>query len=258
MSTAVGNTGLEGVPSLEDICSLYRSIINDDFSGTGQINKDSSPWMKPFLNSALRDLYSDLRISGDMRVVKDNYILNGLPPLTAANPEAQCALTAQGYFNGTAWNANFTLPPDFLWMMKVWQRPSNTGAIFHPMQAAPSGLPGNYQGDHLHWYEMRAGNQMWFNGALQPADMRLRYMAIFPDIIGDSIDFSATFVPIQDCTNAVAMKMVAYYCQRLSPDQFSLAEQQAEKFTKKLINESILNSQLKEFQRLPFGSGDCQ
>jgi hypothetical protein len=122
------------------------------------------------------------------------------------------------------------------------------------MEVAPDGLCGVYQGQGMDRYEVRGKNEIWMNGALLNTDIRLRYVAVFPDIIGDEIDFDTTYVPIQDCTNAVAFKMVAYYAQRLSPDQFSLAESQAQKFTKKLITESVLNSQTKEFERQPFGS----
>ena len=106
-------------------------------------------------------------------------------------------------------------------------------------------------------YEMRGNNEMWMSGATLATDIRMRYMAVFPDIVGDSIDFSNTFVPIQDCTNAIAHKMVANYAQRLSPDQFSLADSRATGFTKKLIAESVLNSQAKQFERINFGAQVC-
>jgi hypothetical protein len=258
LSTVVGNDGLEGAPSLQSICDLYRSIVNDTFNnGAGQINTDSAPWMKPFLNSAIRDLYSDLRIVGDMRVVVDNHIVEGIPAIPAANPATQVALTYQGYYNGSTWNSSYLLPPNLLWLMKVWQRPSNTGSTFFPMHVAPAGLSGVYQGFGLGEYEVRGNNDLWFNGATLATDVRLRFMAVFPDLVGDDIDFSNTYVPIQDCTNAVAHKMVANYAQRLSPDQFPLADSRAEKFTRKLIAESVLNSQTKEFQRIPFGASSC-
>jgi hypothetical protein len=253
MATVVGNTGLEGVPSLQNICDLYRAIVNDTFNnGAGQINTDAAPWMKPFLNSAIRDLYSDLRMVADMRVVKDNYIISNIPPVTA-NPATQVAITYQGYYNGMMWSSDFTLPPDLLWLSKLWQRPSGTQSTFYPMTEAPAGLYGGYQGPTMGAYEVRGNNELWLSGATQAVDLRLRYVAAFPDIVGDNIDFSATYVPIQDCTNAVAHKMVANYAQRLSPDQFSLADSRAKEFTKKLVTESVRQSQNKEFERKPFG-----
>lgn len=258
MATVVGFDGLEGAPSLQSICDLYRSIVNDTFDGgAGQINTDTAPWMKPFLNSAIRDLYSDLRIVGDMRVIVDNAIVGPIPALATADASIQVALTYQGYFNGATWNALYRLPPDLLWLIKAWSRQSGIGDTFFPMSIAPAGLAGVYQGDCLSTYEMRGNNDMWMNGALLAADVRLRYMAVFPDIVGDDIDFANTFVPIQDCTNAVAHKMVANYAQRLSPDQFSLADSRAKEYTKKLVSESVLNSQSKQFARIAFGS-DCR
>lgn len=253
MSTIIGNDGLEGLPSLQDICDLYRAIVNDTFNGgAGQINTNTSPWIKPFLNSAIRDLYSDLRLIGDMRVVKDGYILRGLPALDKADPAVQTMLSYSGYFNGTGMDSDFVLPADLMWVLKLWQRSSGTDGPFHPLYEASSGLGGCFQGDCFSAYEVRGQNELWFDGALLPVDLRIRYIATFPNIVTDDIDFSSTYVPIQDCTNAVAFKMVAYYAQRLSPEEFPLAEQQANKFTKKLRDESIRNSQNKEYQRLPF------
>lgn len=101
---------------------------------------------------------------------------------------------------------------------------------------------------------MRGNNELWMTGALLETDLRFRYTAVFPNLIRDEIDFDATFVPIQDCTNAVAHKMVANYAQRLSPDQFALADGRAKEFTKKIISESVRYSQTKEFARQPFNA----
>lgn len=255
MANVVGFDGLEGAPSLQSICDLYRSIVNDTFDGgSGQINTDTAPWMKPFLNSAIRDLYSDLRMVSDLRVIRDGYIVPNVPPLATGDPSVQVALTYQGFFNGATWIPTIYLPVDLIYLSKVWQRPSNTSSIFYPMMECSSGLPGTYQGQAMGGYEMRGNNELWMTGALLATDLRLRYIAVFPDLIGDTIDFDATYVPIQDCTNAVAFKMVAYYAQRLSPDQFQLAESQAQKYTKKLISESVRFSQTKEYSRLPFNA----
>lgn len=258
MSTVVGFDGLEGVPSLQSICNLYRSIINDTFdNGDGQINTDAAPWMLPYLNSCIEDLYQDLGIVGDMRLVKDNYIVNGIPALAVANPETQVALTYQGYFDGSTWNSNYLLPPDLRWLLKMWQRPSNTSAVFMPMKIAAAGLSGIYQGHGLGEYEIRGNNELWFNGALLETDVRLRYEAGWQEITGTNVDFNTTFIPIQGSGTAIAFKMVAYYAQRLSPDQFQTAEAQAMKFTKKLTTKSVLNSQTKQFEREQFGAQDC-
>lgn len=258
MANVVGFDGLEGAPSLQSICDLYRSIINDSFDGgAGQINTDTAPWMLPFLNSGIEDLYEDLGLVGDMRLIRDNFLINSIPALAVANPETQVALTYAGYFNGSIWNSNFTLPPDLKYLKRVWQRPSNTGATFHPMHIAPAGLPGVYQGAGMGEYEMRGNNELWMNGAMLATDLRLRYEATWQEITGDSVDFSTTYVPIQGSRNAIAFKMIAYYAQRLSPDQFQLAEAQAIKFTKKLTAKSVLNSQAKQFSNQPYGSGDC-
>jgi len=253
MSTVVANDGLEGIPSLQAVCDLFRSLVNDTFNGgAGQINTDAAPWMKPFLNSAIDDVATELDLVGDMQVVKDNYLLLGIPGIAIADPTVQTALTYQGYFNGVTFNPQFLLPSDLLYVIKIWQRISGSGAPFMPLYEAPSGLPGGYQGDCFAGYEVRGQNEVWFNGSLQAVDLRIRYAAVFPNIVGDNIDFRTTYVPIQGGTNALAQKMVANYSQRLSPEEFPIADSRATKFTKQLKDRSIRKSQNKEFQRIPF------
>lgn len=257
MGAPVANDGQENIPSIQDVFDLFRSIINDGFNdGAGEISTNIAPWMKPMMNSAIRDLYADLRLSGSMAVVKDNYIVTGLPVAALNGPTVQTALLFQGYFDGIQIHQPYQLPSDLMWVVKVWQRITNSGASFTPLPLAPAGLSGCYQSDAFSAYEMRGPNEMWFNGALMPIDLRIRYVATFPDFIHDNIDFEHTWIPIQDSTNALAMKMVAYYAQRLSPDQFPIAESQAQKFTKKLKDDTIRNSQNKEFSAVPFLGGN--
>lgn len=256
MSTVVGNDGLEGIPSLQGVCDLFRSIVNDTFNGgAGQINTDVAPWMKPFLNSAIDDVATELDLVGDMQMVKDNYLLLGIPPLAAADPTVQTRLSYQGWFNGVTINGQFRLPSDLLYVIKIWQRVSGSGAPFTPIFEVPSGLPGCYQGDCFTGYEVRGQNDVWFNGALQPIDLRIRYAGVFPNIVGDNIDFRTTYVPLQGSTNALAQKMVANYAQRLSPEEFPVADARAKEFVKQLKSRTIRKNQFKEYQRLPFGSG---
>lgn len=256
MSAVVGNDGLEGIPSLQDICDLFRSLINDTFNGgAGQINTDASPWMKPFLNSSIDDVSTELELVGDMFVVKDNYLLLGIPPITNADPTVQTSLTYQGYFDGVTINGQYRLPSDLQSVVKIWQRISGSNEPFTPVFEAPSGLPSVYQGASFTGYEVRGQNEIWFNGALQPVDLRIRYIGVFPNIVGDNIDFSTTYIPIQKSLNALAQKMVANYAQRLSPEEFPIADARADKFVRQLKSRSIRNNQNKEYQRIPFGLG---
>lgn len=253
MSTVVGASGLEGYPSLQSICDLFRSLTNDTFDeGTGQISTNDAPWIKPFLNSAIRDLYSELRITGDMRVIRDNVVVSNLAPVTAGNPATQVALTYAGYFNGTSWNNLLRLPADLMWLEKLWQRPNGVDGPFFPLYPASSGIAGIYQADGFLSYEVRGQNELWLSGASLATDLRLRYQAVFPDIVASDIDFSNTYVPLMDSTNAITQKMVANYCQRMSPEQYELADSRAKEFVGKMKAESILNSQSKEFERREF------
>ena len=82
-------------PSLQSIANLFRASINDTANNTtgsgvgsgnsaGLIMPNSNPDLLTFMDSAIRDTYSDLRNVGDPELLLDNYILLGIPPLDAA------------------------------------------------------------------------------------------------------------------------------------------------------------------------------
>src|ERR1700744_6481350 len=85
-------------PSLQSMADLFRSQINDDMSGAtdtpgeGQIDTNTSPFLLTFMNSGIRELYSDLRNVGDPALILDNYLLLGIPPISAQNPAQRVTL----------------------------------------------------------------------------------------------------------------------------------------------------------------------
>src|SRR5579859_1005581 len=140
-------------PSLQSIADLFRSQINDDAAGAtgtpgeGNIATNTSPFLLSFMNSAIRDLYSDLRNVGDPALILDNYLLLNIPPLAAADPTIQVSISYAGYFNGFTWNPVFTLPIGLQRMEAIWERPTGSNDNFCLMTQAPQGLQPCYQCD---------------------------------------------------------------------------------------------------------------
>src|SRR5271155_5052573 len=108
-------------PSLQSIGDLFRSKINDTMNSTtgygtgtgnaaGLIMGNQNPDLITFMDSAIQEVYSDLRNVGDPELIIDNYILFGIPALTQQNPAVQVALGYAGYFNGYSWSPAWTLP----------------------------------------------------------------------------------------------------------------------------------------------------
>jgi hypothetical protein len=265
VTTAAGGTNL--YPSLEDVASLFRSLINDDGTGQsgptgGQIATDQAPFMLPFMNSAMRDLYSDLRIIGDQTLMIDNYVLTGLPVINGpegagtASPETQVYLGYNGYFDGTVMWPNFTLPINTMMVTRIWERLTGSQGPFVPMVEAQFGLPGQYQQERNGIWEYR-GDAVWMPGATVPVDLRIRGTLNFVNWISvaNSLNFAITYFPVQDSTNAIVDKMLVLYSRRFAPDQTPSAMQSAAASLMKLKQEIIRRRQTVEYTRQDFAEG---
>ncbi|MFP5231542.1 MAG: hypothetical protein ACLGQX_02810 [Acidobacteriota bacterium] len=214
-------------PNLQGMMDLFRSLVNDDGGGMdgpqgGIIATNTAPFTLPFLNAAIRWVYRKLRSIGDPALILDNYILLGLPALAQPNPAVQVSLGFLGYFDGFQNHSQWTLPAGAMSIDRVWERVNGSGADFYPLQAAPDGLPPLQQSGVNRIYEWR-GNALWMPGALQSVDLRLRCQIALPPILGDSLNFCTTYVPVLDSQDAIVDRMLVLYARRFSPDQLPAA-----------------------------------
>jgi hypothetical protein len=251
-------------PNLTSIARLFRSQINDTFddgSGNeGLIMPNSNPDLLTFMDSAIRDLYTDLGNIGDPALVLDNYILSNIPPLTAANPAVQVSLSYAGYFNGFTWSNLWTLPVSAVRIERLWERWSNTDEAFFPMQVAPFGLPGCVQTQRMGVWEVRQ-NAIWMPGCLAEVDLRIRCRITFPDYENfnpNTIDFDTAYVPILGCANTIAAKMLVLYAGRFAPERKADAEADDLKYTGKIRLSVVRQMQNTENQRIQYGDAATQ
>jgi len=252
--------GSNRFPSLESIATLFRAQINDSFAGAtntpgeGLIMTDLNPDLLVFMNSAIRDTYSDLRNVGEPALILDNYILTGIPALTTPNPAIQVSLDSIGYFNGFTFSSAWTLPANCMRVERIWERTSGGNGTFAPMDPAPFGLPGMNQTDRMGWWETRQ-NAVWMPGAMLSVDLRLRCLITFPDYLNPAtLNFSTTYVPILDCINCVVDKMCLRYARRFAPEQYGTTKDAAADSLFKLRLEVARNMQNTEYQRVEWGS----
>jgi hypothetical protein len=252
---------------------LIRALINDsqagatDTPGEGQIftsNPAISPFVQPLLNSSIRELYRELRNVGEPVLIKDNIILTGLPIINSptqglgqGDPAVQTALTPQGYFDGVQIWPNFQLPGDMLYPTCLWERQTGSNNPFRTMDAPSGGLDSLWQGPYLRQWEWR-NNNLNFRGATQGVDIRMRYYCSLPQFFSQTLDFSSTYVPVLDCTDAVAYMTAVKYARMLGSPGLAdlLAESKNQMF--QLKNANIRRMQHQDFARIPFGnsSGD--
>ena len=270
MSSPTINGNLAGMQdtSLLTICNLVRALINDSQAGLtgtpgeGQIFVDNpaiAPFVQPFLNSAIRALYRELRNVGDPALVYDNYIISGITPVNGANglgmpdPAVQVFISQDGYYDGTQIWPNLTLPTNMLSLEKVWERQTGTNNTFVMMRQPQSGLGSRPQQPSFIDWEWR-NYQLWMVGSTQTNDLRLRYWGTLPTFYSATLDFASTYVPIYDCTDAVAYKVAVMYSRMLGtpglPDLIGEAKEQMHQ----LKNAVVKRMQTIDFHRHPFGS----
>lgn len=267
MQAAVG--GNVRYPNLQKIADLFRSFINDTAnntggSGTGTGNSaglimpNSNPDLLNFMDSAIRELYSDLRNVGDPELILDNYILTGLPALTATDPAVQVALGYMGFFDGYAWHPQWTLPISVSKVLGVWERWTGTNNSFSWMVPSPFGLPNGMQGQTMGFWEMRQG-MIWMPGATNQVDLKIRARITYPDFLNpETLNFSTAYVPILDSGNAIAAKMRILYATRFAPEQYQLAMSEETRLMDKLKLEVVRQMQTNENERAEWGAEATQ
>jgi hypothetical protein len=260
----LGNIAVAGAqpyPSLEEVANLVRTVMNDDMPGLtdtvgeGQIivdNQNVSVKLINALNEAIRQTCRELRLVGDPTLICDNYIVTNLPVVNGtqgvgiADPATQVKLGYNGFFDGTNNWPNLTLPSNMLVPIRVWQRETGTNYRFQEVPQAQDGLPSGWQNWGLGSWEWRSDG-IWFNGSLYNYDVRIRYYRTFLPFTGAALDFTTTYIPIMDCTSAVAYK-TAYILA------FSLGSPQATELKARADQEVFFlrNEQVRRAQGLPY------
>lgn len=196
-------------------------------------------------------------------MIKDNVIVSGLTPVNGANglgnpdPATQTYLGFGGYFDGTTINGNLVLPSDVLYMESVMERQTGTNNSFTKMNQEQSGLPSRPQQPTLAQWEWRNDN-IWMVGSTNTVDLRLRYWCALPQFFGATLDFASTFVPILDCTDAVAYKVAVKYAQMLGSPGLAELKGEAANQMFQLKNANVRRSQARDFQRQAYGSYGAQ
>jgi hypothetical protein len=270
MSTPTINT-IQGAsyPSLGDIMNLVRSLVNDSQAGStgtpgeGQILTDNpqiSPFTQPFLNSSIREVYRELRNVGQPALIKDNVIIQGLPPMNSPtngpaspDPAVQVNLGFGGFFDGVQIQGNFLLPEDLMYPEKVWERETATNNPFVLMVQPEFGIPGiGLQGSAFVAWEWR-GDAIWMPGATTSRDLRLRYYAALPQFFSDTLDFDSTFVPILDSIDAIAYKTASKYATMLGSPGKEMIALEAKEQMFQLKNANTRRMQSVNYIRQPYG-----
>jgi len=152
------------------ITALVRSLLND---AAGNLFTDAV--LLPYVNSAYRSVQRALANGGAGGFLTDNALFV-IPAVAAADPSVQVSIT-----DATA--PPNQLPSDLLAPMKIWERANGSTDDFAEMVdlSQHGGLPSRAQGLTLGVWEWR-GDGIYFLGATQDTQIRLRYVKAYPDL----------------------------------------------------------------------------
>lgn len=151
------------------ITSLVRSLLND---AQGKLFTDSV--LLPYLNSAYRKVQRAIGNVGGGGFIQDDALLV-VPAVAQQDPSLQISIT-----DATA--PPNQLPTDLLVPLKIWECASGSVDDFVEMVdlTRHGGLPSRDQDITLGVWEWRADG-LWFVGATQDTQLRLRYLKAYPD-----------------------------------------------------------------------------
>lgn len=234
--------------SAEYVLNLARSIVNDaSQSLAGSILADTQPYTLVMLNSCYRDLQRELVNRGVETFVKED-IVTGVLASTTNDPSVQLYLSYSGFFDGTNLNGSPTLPADLIMPIRVWERQTGmTTSPFRQMQPTNDGLPTLSQSGRIGYWEWKNDN-LYFVGATQSNDLRIRYWCFLADIatINDNI-------LIFDAANCLAHKLGKQFgSARGSPlAQYMAAEEQ--RYLQQIVARTARKKQRGQHRRRPYG-----
>ena len=152
------------------ITALVRSLLND---AAGNLFTDAV--LLPYVNSAYRKTQRALANIQSGSFLSDDVLLV-VPGVTQVDASAQVSIT-----DATA--PPNQLPPDLLVPVKLWERASGSSDSFTEMTDLTdhNGLPSAEQSQTLNYWEWRADG-LYFLGATQDTQIRLRYQKSYPDL----------------------------------------------------------------------------
>jgi hypothetical protein len=198
--------------------------------------------LMPYVNSAYRKVQRALAAAGQETFLVDDVLLV-VAAVTSVDPSLQVVID-----DSTA--PPNQLPTDLLAPMEIWERANLSSDDFIRMTDVTSsgGLPSTGQGSSLGVWEWRADG-LWFVGATQDTQIRLRYQKSFPDFSdGTSV------VLIRNAQEAIAYSGAAMAALARGSPLAESWDKAAQDALEDLIVTTVRRDQRVGRRRLPFSA----
>ena len=243
-----------------EVLQLARVIVNDAFGPNGldgDLLSNTQPYTPILLQSAWEQLQDELADAGVESLVKET-IITAVPAVTMIDPSVTTYITWDGYFDGTVLQPIDVgipvLPFDMIQPAAkgCWERVTGSGSAFTEVIPWDGGLPEGYQSDKLRWYEWR-DDKLFFKGATQVLDLKLRYLAYRPELAADGTISNDELVPIMRSKRAMAYLIGSEFARprgaQVADNLYAMAEAEIAKLTRRTAHRKAAIS----YRRRAFG-----
>lgn len=219
------------------ITSLVRSLLND-----AQGNLFTDAVLLPYANSAYRKLQRAVGNSGGGGFIQDDALLV-VTAVGATDTSLQVSIT-----DATA--PPNQLPTDLLVPIKLWERANGSTDEFAEMTdlTRHGGLPSQAQDVNLGVWEWRADG-LYFLGATQDTQIRLRYAKAYPDLTD-----SSSPVLIRNAQEAVAYATAALAGWARGSPLAQKWDEAASDAIEDLVVQAVRREQQSSHRRRPFSA----
>ncbi|MGB6597550.1 MAG: hypothetical protein WA621_18695 [Candidatus Acidiferrum sp.] len=229
--------GSSAYNSAGQITSLVRSLLND-----AQGNLFTDTVLLPYANSAYRKVQRALGNAGGGGFIQDDVLLV-VAAVTEIDTSLQVSIT-----DATA--PPNQLPTDLLVPLKIWERPNGSTDDFLEMVdvSQHGGLPSRVQDVTLSIWEWRADG-IYFVGATQDTQIRLRYSKAYPDFTD-----STSPVLIRNSQEAIAYATAALAGWARGSPLAEKWDDAAADAIEDLVSAAVRREQQSSRRRRPFSS----
>jgi hypothetical protein len=235
---------------IDTILNFARVIANDcGLSLAGNLLADTQPYTFTMLQLAFRKLQGRLS-NQSIESFPQEIIFTGIPAQEASallDPSIQASLGYDGYNDGVGVFTDWALPQDMEIPLRLWQRVSGQNGQFLSVLPATDGIETLPKGGLLNTWEWR-GDAIWFPGASQSLDLRVRYKRIMQDPYPDA----TTQVPIIRCAVALAYLTVEIFAAGRGSTMLPAFNLEKEDAIKQIVNTTTRKNQRRNVRRIPY------
>ncbi len=219
------------------ITTLVRALLNDS-----QGNLFTDTVLLPYVNSAYRKVQRAIGNAGAGGFIQDDVLLV-VAAVTQVDTSLQVSIS-----DATA--PPNQLPTDLLVPLKLWERPNGSSDDFLEMVdlTRHGGLPSRAQDTTLSVWEWRADG-LYFLGATQDTQIRLRYLKAYPDFTD-----ATSPVLVRNSQEALAYAAAALAAWARGSPLAEKWDEAAADAIEDLVSAAVRREQQSQRRRRPFSS----